>query len=312
MTKGQQAMSTTGSTPPGPAGPAGPNAGPATPRATHAADQALRQLVDAPPPQTDREQADLAAALQRHLRIRDRHRHLTGSPATPLLVAAACRYIRLPDELVDERLQLLWAEYATSGSRLLYGDDDPRTLQALRWLAVLLDADGQMIRAGHLYQQAAAAYQRRDEPLMVLRVHADAAINLHRRGHCTLARTTAGAAWNLWRRQHRNRPDIGRPILFCLTITLLGCDDLGALAAVQCQADDAAITLPAPGDYGISKDDLTALFDQHRTVCERVRRSTRPPPPRETLPTADRLPIPEPTRTTGTAASRTTTGESGR
>jgi hypothetical protein len=276
--EGTAAMSPTGSTEPGPADPAGPGAGSAPQRATRHADRALRLLVDAPPPATDRDRTLLAVALERHLRIRDDQRHLAGSRPDPLLVAAAWRYIRLPDKVVDERLQMLWAQHAASGSRRLYGDDDLRTLEALRWLAVLLDADGQLARAGQMYEQVADAYRGRGEPLMMLRTHADLAINLHRRGHCTVACTTVQAAWDLWRQQHRDRHDAGRPILFCFTVALRGCGDLDALETVRHQADDAAIAVPAAGDYGISDDALAVLLEQHRTVCERRRMSARSPP----------------------------------
>jgi hypothetical protein len=173
---------------------------------------------------------------------------------------------------------MLWAQYAASGSRRLYGEDDLRTLQALRWLAVLLDADGELARAGQLYEQVADGYRRGGEPLMMLRTQADLAINLHRRGHCTVACTTARAAWDRWRQQHRDRPDAGRPILFCFTVALRGCGDLDALETVRHQAVAAAIAIPAAGDYGISDDALTAVLEQHRTVCERRRMPARSPP----------------------------------
>ena len=246
-------MNPTGSTDLGPVDHARPCAGSAPQRATRQADRALRLLVDAPPPVADRDRTRLAAALERHLRVRDDQRHLVHSQPDPLLVAAAWRYVRLPDEVVDERLQMLWAPYAASGSRRLFGDDDLRTLQALRWLAVLLDADNQLTRAGQLYEQVADAYRRGGEPLMMLCTQADLAINLHRRGHCTVACTTAQAAWDLWRQQHRDRPDAGRPILFCLTVALRGCGDLDVLETVRRQADDAAIAVPAAGDYGDRK-----------------------------------------------------------
>lgn len=252
----------------GPADPAGSESGPGLQRGETDTVKALRMLVDAPEPQIEQALTVLAVALERHLRARDDERHVTGSH-DPLLVAAAGRYSRLPDTVVDIQLQLVWAEYAVLGNQQLHGADDPRSLEALHWLACLLDAGGQPVSAEHLYLQAADGYRRCDEPLMVLRVHNDLAGNLHRRGHCGLARDLAATTWDTWRREHRDAPEVGELILFCAIVALHGCGDLGAVETLRQQAADVGITVPAAAKYGISDDGLAALLHEHRAVCQR-------------------------------------------
>lgn len=266
-------MTTTGS---GPVRPGQVSYGSSSPQMTCQADQSLRALLDSPAPATVQQQLAFAVALERHLRIRDYKRRFAALQLDRLLVEAADRYMRLPDAVVDAGIQLCCAEYAAVGNLRLHGGDDLRSLGALRWLAVLLDSDGPQVRAEYLYRQVAEGYRRRGEPLMVLRVHCDLAVNLHRRGHCFLAQAMAQDAWDTWRYRHGDQPAAGAQILFCFAVMLRGCGDLGAAAALAQQAAAAALAVPAALDYGISDDAFAALLDEHRDVCQHRGPPTRP------------------------------------